>query len=105
MEWWVLFIIFWAVFGCGRGCRRGLRRRRHEIRGDGSAHRIPARAHGQSVEPARGQSREPVHALKADEPRTRETPFEKLRREFVEGVIDVDEYERGLDRMDPKHLP
>lgn len=104
MEWWVLFIIFWVVFGCGQGGRRGLRhrRRRHEIRGDGPARRIPAHLR---VDFKRGHGRVPVQALDANEPRRGEPPFDKLQREFVDGVISLDEFERALDKIDPKHLP
>ncbi len=107
MEWWAWLIIFWAVFACGAGCRRGLhsRRRRegHRIRGEESPHagRIPAQTHGVSVEP---DAREGVEVLRGGEPPQREAPLERLRREFVEGVITVEEYERAIDQLDPRDL-
>ena len=57
-----------------------------------------------SVEPARPHAPEGVEVLRGDEPLQRETPFETLRREYVEGVISVEEYERAINRMDPKDL-
>lgn len=126
MEWWAWLIIFWAVFACGAGCRRGLhsRRRRegHRIRGEESPHagQIQARTHGVSVEPplppaaaqrtptvaaaTAAPARESVEVLSRGEPPQREAPFERLRREFVEGVITVEEYERAIDQMDPREL-
>ena len=117
MEWWAWLIIISAVFACGAGRRRGLhsRRRRegHRIRGEESPHagQIQARTHGVSVEPplppaaaTAAPARESVEVLSRGEPPQREAPFERLRREFVEGVITVEEYERAIDQMDPREL-
>jgi len=126
MEWWVLLILFWVVFGSGAGTLRGLhsRRRRegHRIRGEQSPHagQIQAQMHGVSVEPplppAAAQrtptvaaatatpARESVEVLRRGEPPQREAPFERLRREFVEGVITVEEYERAIEQLDPRDL-
>jgi len=57
--------------------------------------------HEVSVEPDR---REGVEVLRGGEPPQREAPFERLRREFVEGVITVEEYERAIDQLDPRDL-
>lgn len=110
MEWWVWFIVFWAVFGCGRGCRRGLigRRRRREdrLRGERSARggQIPAQTHGTIVAPVGARGGERVAVLSGGEPPARETAFDKLQREFVEGVITVEQFEEAIDRMDPRQL-
>ena len=56
-----------------------------------------------SVEPAR-HAREGVEVLRGGEPPQREAPLERLRREFVEGVITVEEYERAIDQLDPRDL-
>jgi len=49
-------------------------------------------------------ARESVEVLRGGEPPQREAPFERLRREFVEGVITVEEYERAIDQLDLRDL-
>ena len=109
MEWWVWFIIFWAVFGCGRGYRRTIygRRRRRDDRIRGSSPRrgeIPAQTHGSSVADVGARSREGVPASKGGERQAGETVFDKLQRQFVEGEITVDQFQEAIDRLDPRQL-
>lgn len=102
MEWLAWLIIACAVlFGCGRGCAWGYRRHRrvagHEMSGGrvGSGRREALRA--APSEPAiPAEAREPVAVGGRERV---ESPLETLQRRFIEGSIDVEEYERELDRL------
>lgn len=99
MEWFVWMVVALAVASaCRGGCARG-------------------RRGGASVESGRARSSrgelQPPRASRRSRPATRsdragasgealpaaESPLDALQRRFVEGRIDVDQYERELDRL------
>lgn len=99
MEWFVWMVVAFAVASaCRGGCARGRRDRASLESGRSGSSR--ARLGSPS---ARRRSRS---GARADRGRSAgaplppaESPLEVLQRRFVEGRIDVDQYERELDRL------
>lgn len=98
---WVFWVLFFAVFfGCGRMCGWGRRgyygsRRRldeEEREGDNPGKAIAGVA---SLDRATPVEPEPVRLS-----RPQETPLKALQRDFVDGAITMDEYERRLDAIE-----
>ena len=100
---WAFWVLFFAVFfGCGRMCGWGRRgyygSRRHldeEEREGRGADRGNAIAGVAKLD-----SRTPVEPEPVRLSRPQETPLKALQRDFVDGAITMDEYERRLDAIE-----
>lgn len=93
MEWVVWVIVGLAVMsgcrgrwarGCGSRERRSSRRAASRRVGSGDRRRVRA---------SRARNRVPAA------PEQPESPLETLQRRFVEGAIDIERYEREVDRL------
>ena len=108
----VVFAVIMSATGAGRGCGwRG----RHRVgrRWDAALNRpdeVGVPRNGSRRGPlARGESdalqlqhqaRSAASARQRNEPRARaESPEQRLQRQFVDGTLTVEEYERELDRL------
>lgn len=98
MEWFVWMIVGFAVVSaCRGGCARGRRGGASLESGRARSSRgelQPPRASRRSRPSRSGRTRSFGEALP-----TAESPLEALQRRFVEGRIDIDQYERELDRL------
>ena len=101
---WAFWVLFFAVFfGCGRMCgwgRRGYyasRRHLDEEEGEGEAR-------GKTIAGVAGVAKldrvTPVEPEPVRLSRRQETPLKALQRDFVDGAITMDEYERRLDAIE-----
>ena len=113
---WVFWVLFIAVFfGCGRMCGWGAKRFADRRRGlengamDEEAFHVAGRRSRATLgEDAggRGLLREAMHARddKEGEPvrlrAQKGSPLEKLQKDFIDGRLTVEEYERELDRLE-----
>lgn len=97
---WLFWILVAALFfGCGRACGWGGPRERHRIdrkREDGLEGREekPRLDQARAPEPRRARDPKPVPVA------ARQSPLKSLQREFVEGRITLEEYERELDALE-----
>lgn len=100
-EWLLWMAAVWFVLGCGTGCRRGVRTRRMSA-GEGRG-----RGTGGPADAGRGSERKGVAAAARSRP-SGATPKEgavaTLQRQYVEGVLSLEQYEAELDRLDRRDL-
>jgi hypothetical protein len=75
-EWLVFMLVVWFAMRVlsGARCRHGRHESRGRIRGESAGPPLPPRKHEETIE-------------------------EELRRRYVLGEMNVEEYERALDRL------
>ncbi len=94
MEWMIFILVCWVAvrfLGVATGRGRGERWEERRLR---RAERWEERRLGRAER--RGVTPPPVRVAP---PKPVETPEEKLRRQYVEGTLSVEQYERELDRL------
>ena len=95
MEWWAFLLIAWIAvrfLGGGR-CTTGRSHREHHALGSRSS----SQKRDATLVSGRVQMTRP--ATTARKPVPAETTEERLRRQYVEGTLTVEQYERELDTL------
>jgi hypothetical protein len=94
MEWWVFLLIAWVAvrfLGVGRCSSNWSHRRAMRVA------TYQDRDATLTAGPMRTAARAPVRPRPAAAPVPAETTEERLRRQYVDGTLSVEQYERELD--------